>query len=434
MAFRSRSIRAFCGILGSAWIAALAAEPQDPSFERFRAILLQDRPSSIAEALEAMRRRFPSYFAHHTLAYHSVSLHESNFENPRAIVFGDTAEFIITFNGDPSQRGYGSIEVMEFSPTRGYAFRAIAFLREPQNAADLIDPDEIELQTGRLLISKPNPAMCTSCHGKSNPRPIWEPFALWPGVYGSADDRLFRFLFDSEGRPTRSGMASVPDLAGPDTEKDGFARYLANRPRHARYKLLPLPQGLDIQGFDNGPTVAAKHRPNLALTKLFSIQAAKLIARDASVEPNGRGKLLLLAATECLRSQPTETPPAALKTVVAGAEVWRQTFRRDIAGMLTRDMNRMEEDFGGSLPQKSETEFVADQASRQPYLLASALEQIGLNIQDYSINVNRVNSYQDGGNGFFALGWILRETLQGRLQLDHVPSCADVYGALGSEP
>ena len=93
----------------------------------------------------------------------------------------------------------------------------------------------------------------------------------------------------------------------------------------------------------------------------------------------------------------------------------------------------MQEYFDGNLRPITNAKIAEDQASRQPYLLASALEKVGLNIQDYSINANRVNSYQDGGNGFFALDLILRETLQGRLQLDHIPSCADVFSALESE-
>ena len=366
MVFHLRSIWVFCGILCSAWTAAVAAG-QDPNFESFREILLQERPSSVAEAIEALQRRFPSYLSHHTLAYHSISLHASDFENPRAIVFGDTADFIITFNGNPEHRGYGSIEVMEFSPTRGYTFRAISFPQEPRNEADLLDRDEIELQTADLLISKPNPGICTSCHDKNNPRPIWEPFPIWPGVYGSADDRLFRFLFDSEGQPIPSDVPSEPHLAGADTEKNGFLRYLANRPRHARYKLLPLPQGLDIQGFGNEPTPGARNRPNLALTKLFSIQAAKLIARDASAEPNSRRKLALLAASECFRSQSTRPPPAALSEIVAGAELWRKIFRRDIAGQLKRDLNRMQDYFDGNLRLITDTDSLEDQASRQPY-------------------------------------------------------------------
>jgi len=430
LVLRWRSIPALCGLLWSAWTAP-AAEPPDPTFESFREILLRERPVSIAEAIQAMQRRFPSYLSHHTLVYRSLSLHGSDYENPRAIVFGSTGDFILTFNGNPKHRGYGSIEAMAFSPTRGYAFRLISFAQEPKNAADLIDADEIELRTANLLISKPNPRICTSCHDEINPRPIWEPFAVWPGVYGSADDRLFRFLFDSEGRSLPSGVSSAPDLAGPDSEKDGFVRYLANRPRHARYRLLPLPQGLAIEGFESEPTQGAENRPNLALTKLFSIQAAKLIARDAGVGPDSRRKLVLLAATECLRGQPSGPPPAALKEIVADADVWRQTFKRDIAGQMKRNLNRMQEYFDNNL-RLIDSALPEERESYKLYYLASALERIGMNIEDYSINVNRVNSYEDGGHGFFALGLILRETLQERLQLDHIPSCAEVYGVLES--
>ena len=123
MVLRLQAFSLLFGILCSAWTAAPVAEPQDPSFESFREILLRERPHSVADAILAVQQAYPAYLSHHALAYHSLSLHESDYESPRAIVFGATADFIITFNGNPKHRGYGSIEAMAFSPTQGYDFR-----------------------------------------------------------------------------------------------------------------------------------------------------------------------------------------------------------------------------------------------------------------------------------------------------------------------
>ncbi|NVN86204.1 MAG: hypothetical protein HXX15_08960 [Rhodopseudomonas sp.] len=409
---------------------SVAAEPQDLSFASLREILLHDQPTSIAATLQLISQQFPSYLAHHTLAYHSISLHASSAANPRAIVFGRQAEFIISFNGDPAQRGFGALEVMEFSPERGYAFREISFLREAKNGADLIDGDEIELKTADLLISKPNPSICTGCHGIAGPRPIWEPFAIWPGLYGSVDDRLYRYVFDQQGRAQPGDQTSVPDLDGIDFEKDGYAKYLINRQRHPRYSLLPLPLGLDRVAFESKPAPDGRRRPNLALTRLFSIQAAKLLARDAGAGPNGPANLLALAAVECVRGNSSEAVPAALMPIIEKATAWRDRFKLEIAGMTRRDIDRMQDYFERNLRLGTDDSELARQAASQPYLLATALDRIGMNIRNYAFNANRVASLQDGANGLFALNELLRDALQRQWRWDHPPTCAEIYAAL----
>jgi hypothetical protein len=391
---------------------------------------LREQPTTIAATLQLISQRFPSYLAHHTLAYHSISLHGSSSDNPRAIVFGRQAEFIISFNGDPTQRGFGALEVMEFSPEHGYAFREISFLREPQNGAELIDTDEIELKTADLLISKPNPSVCSGCHDKGRPLPIWEPFAIWPGLYGSVDDRLYRDVFDQQGQTLPGEQTSVPGLEGIDFEKDGYAKYLINRPRHPRYSLLPLPQGLDRVAFESKPVPDGSRRPNLALTRLFSIQAAKLLAREASAGPNGPANLLALAAVECVRGNPSEPAPAALMPIIEKATAWKERFKLEIAGMAGRDIDRMLDYFDGKLRLRIDEAELAEQAASQPYLLASALDRIGLNIRDYAFNANRVASLQDGANGLFALPELLRDAVQKQWRWDHPPTCAEIFAAL----
>jgi hypothetical protein len=426
MAFLSRSIRVLSAVLSL--LSTGSATAQDLSFAGLREILLRDRPTTIAATLQAIAKQYPSYLAHHTLAYHSISLHGSSYDNPRAIVFGNTADFVLSFNGDPLQRGFGALEMMQFSPLGGYAFREIAFLQEPKNAVELIDADEIELRTDAVVISKPNPGICTSCHDKTNPRPIWEPAAIWPGIYGSANDRLYRFLLESEQRPVRRRISSAPGVRGGDPERDGFNRYLANRRSHPRYGTLPLPRGIERVAFERTSSPSLRHRPNLTLSTLLSIQAAKLIVRDAGDGPDGPGHLVLVAATECVRRNPGDPVPAALQGLVDGAGIWRNRFSHDIAGMTKRDTDRMQEYFGGNI--RLPLADAAAEAAAQPYLLAAALDRIGLNIRNYAFNINRVNSFQDGANGLFALAPMLRETLQQQLRLDHPPDCGEIYRAL----
>jgi hypothetical protein len=222
----------------------------------------------------------------------------------------------------------------------------------------------------------------------------------------------------------------VPGLEGPDQEKDGYIAFLENRAQNPRYRLLPLPQGLDQVAFEASPITDAALRPNLALTRLFSIQAARLIALDAGEGPDGPARLLTLAAIGCVRGDPNFRLPAALMPIMARTTAWKARFKREIAGMTKRDGDRMRDYFGGNLRLGPDEATLESEASVQPHLLAAALEQIGLNIQDYAFNNNRVASFQDGANGLFALDAMLRDAVQAQWRWDRRPSCAEILAAL----
>jgi hypothetical protein len=64
------------------------------------------------------------------------------------------------------------LEVIQFKDeTKEFEFRTITF------------------ENGSAKISSPNPAECLACHG-ANPRPIWQSYHSWPGVFGSNDDYI----------------------------------------------------------------------------------------------------------------------------------------------------------------------------------------------------------------------------------------------------
>src|SRR5690349_15808778 len=50
----------------------------------------------------------------YALMFESRSLQGATPENPRVILFGPDARFILTFNGSPAQRGFRVVETMEF--------------------------------------------------------------------------------------------------------------------------------------------------------------------------------------------------------------------------------------------------------------------------------------------------------------------------------
>lgn len=291
----------------------LAVIPDDQylNYNDFKNFLVSQPISTIEEALPPLVKKYPDYFHFHLLAYASLSVHESSFEEPRAVVFGPDARFILTFNGNPKQRAGSTIEIAQYSQeSHSFSFREVLFKKENLEPDTGLDPDEIEFQNERIIISKPNPQRCQMCHG-SNATPIFMTYFTWPGFYGSNDDNLFMqfnksawnpnnaAFFSSQTEPHSQGRMMVLD--GKDTEFEGFVRYIKGKYQHSRYKWLPKQfgesaiegylQGKKLPELDLSAEAAAEqkkyhsnmdwpHRPNLIFqTALMRLNQDRIIYR-----------------------------------------------------------------------------------------------------------------------------------------------------------
>lgn len=194
-------------------------EQRELNFEEFQRILIAGNFSRIQDVLKFLYEdgSYIEYMGHHTFGFDSLSIQGSSYSHPRAIVYGKTAKFIITFNGDPSQDGYDKIETMEFNEqTETFDFREIKFLNDERLKKGLaqetyakgfkvspvggprkldhyledgeLRPEEVTFEKGR----------CLQCH--TNNRPIWTAYPKWPGFYGGQDD-VFYFLLGSKLEP-----------------------------------------------------------------------------------------------------------------------------------------------------------------------------------------------------------------------------------------
>lgn len=149
---------------------------EDLSFAELKAILERERFSRIEDLLEHLNKIKPEYMSRYTLMHDSRSLHESSKTHPRAIVFGKTGNFIITFNGHPTQRAYEMLEVSEFNHNlKKFEYREIEF-RESQTSGLPYKISGVGGPDGK----------CLMCH--TNSRPIWEYYPKWPGAFGEDDD------------------------------------------------------------------------------------------------------------------------------------------------------------------------------------------------------------------------------------------------------
>lgn len=233
-------------------LAAPAIHADSFGFESLQALIRTHDVGSVEELLaalpEAQRRDY-------ALMFDSRSLQSASFENPRVILYGRDARFVVTFNGDAAQRGFRMLETLEFDTVaREFRLRELEFPERPAGAAG-------------VRVSEPNPERCMRCHGNP-PHPVWDSFPLWPGAYGE-----------------RYGAS----LSEP--ERAGLARFLAQQPSHPRYRqLLDVARYADARTFRQGAgaqyAAVLREPPNAELSAdlgnlQFEAIAARLARRPA---------------------------------------------------------------------------------------------------------------------------------------------------------
>ncbi len=146
---------------------------QEPVTMKKVARFLRKNPEvrTIGDFLGYLPKTFRSQF---TLMHESHSSQDASPKNPRAIVYGQDASFVLAFNGSTEQEGYHLLETYQWHPRkRRFEFRVFDFSPGLE----------------RVVPSGKNPKQCLGCHG-SDPRPNWEPYPTWPGAYAGNDDEL----------------------------------------------------------------------------------------------------------------------------------------------------------------------------------------------------------------------------------------------------
>jgi hypothetical protein len=225
------------------WWPVLLVNAQVFAFgvDDLRELIREKELTTVEAVIEQLPRDLRENY---TLAYDSQSLQGSSHDNPRAILFGRTARFVLTFNGDPSQPHYNAIEAMQF--------------REETESFELYS---IEFDEGAARFSERNPEVCASCHG-TPPHPIWSSYEYgdretrhWPGIYGSSHD--------------------APALEA--EENAAFERFRERAASHPRYRHLVL-SSAEAPWFPyaTGPNLH-RYRPNNRLGNLLARWHARQI-------------------------------------------------------------------------------------------------------------------------------------------------------------
>lgn len=252
----------------------------------------------------------PEFLNHYTLIRQSTSLQLSSATHPRAILYGEDARLIITFNGNPLHKQYYKLEVAEFhDTTASFSFHQIHFYPGGKQRP----------------WAERNPAVCLNCH-RQDARPNWSSSGVWPRAYGSINDRLF-------------GSAPLTEKMGIEIDQkelELFQRYLEVKPNHDRYKHLGP---MRVQ--DDGKLLVGKHNPtppNEKLTKLItSLNDRRIVRIMGSIEEfHTLRYLVLLELLRCDTSLYFQDP-----TSRAFLDDLRNHFRDKVAPALLEKWNRL---------------------------------------------------------------------------------------------
>jgi hypothetical protein len=253
---------------------------------------------SIEALLPVLKKRDPNIFHDYVMLYGSRSLQESSATNPRVLLITKKAEMILSFNGDEKQKGFNELEVMFFDKNENrFNFQEFSF------------------QNGKVKASEVNPRKCLACHQSPfrkdvDPRPNWEAYNLWPGVFGSVGhisdvtDQIYeKGVLVKQPRyneflaTQRKQEESITDIF--------FTSY---QPQHPRYsQLVPFQKFQDNKTSHYYSGVGADYLPAPNRTPLFLTQSlavlnarrlARLIQTDYP-EIQEAYKYALMSAVKC---------------------------------------------------------------------------------------------------------------------------------------
>ena len=199
---------ALAGLLCVATQACAAAEFD---FAALRSVIETRQVNSVEELVPLLPVALRSRYA---LVFSSRSLQQATYSAPRVILYGSDAHLVLTFNGDASQRGFNTVETLEFGQDKQFRLREIRFPAPGSKEA--------------VSFSAPNPTTGQACHG-SPAAPVWDSWPLWPGAYGqrydaplAASERagLESFLAQQASHPRYGQLMGIQRLADPATFHD----------------------------------------------------------------------------------------------------------------------------------------------------------------------------------------------------------------------
>lgn len=265
-----------------AFVACHEANQGPLDYERLKSIILQCHVKDIDSLLPLLPADYRSSF---TLVYNSFSPEAGDPKNPainemhpRTILFGNDGKLILAFTGDPLMPFYDRLQIIQYRD-KSASFELNELHFDPSGA--VTENDTAPLTEGRAKHYQV-PESCAKCHG-DDPRPNWDSYNFWPGVYGSIDDRVI--------------MHRTPMETLEAARYGRFKKSMADRGRYAMLKWSPIDETntacistpeLDYNSSPyrcHTPSNGIRGRPNFRLSMLLLRLNAKRAFRLMKSSP-----------------------------------------------------------------------------------------------------------------------------------------------------
>ena len=211
------------------------------------------------------------------LMENSRSVQKSSPEFPRAIMFAPNGSFAISFNGDPNDREYQSIEMLQYDPTR-HVFE-LGFLRFPLQASAL-DP-------GRGRFRNLDTSFCHRCHhaarGVPGDIPVFDHLNRSRGAYGRTHDVL---LTSESTMNADCNLFERPRSAEESTRL--AASFLGAKPSwktHERYQHIRWQDSPPTWPYADSTTAPYELRPTFRFVTLLAINYTDAIVSQLLKTP-----------------------------------------------------------------------------------------------------------------------------------------------------
>ncbi len=294
-------------------------------------------------------------------------MQDASFEFPR-VILADNKNLILAFASSPALDSGKTVEVIEFDEASSrFGFHKIDFA---------VTPAKIQR----------NVQTCTKCH-QADPRPNWDGYPLWPGVYGS-----------ERSHPAQPSFGALPN--------EEIARWRKIDFGTERLKRVVIKTGFNAGG----------ESLNTTLSQLNGRRLARKVFEQKNLVPF---RFALLAAASCTQDKIETFIPDKVKSQLKfgyaeiKSDTW-QHYYRDGKSRCDQFVNLI-----GRFPNRGHP---VGRCERVPPILVAGMitffepadfryivDGMGGSTADWSIDFGGNYIFSDGGNVFSTFGKAMAE-------------------------
>jgi len=267
----------------------------------------------------------------------SHSLHGTRPGYPRIAIKSPNSELIVTYNTDPNDKAYNTIEVQRWNGKLGkFEYTELDF-----GSADIPARGDLPAIPARPSHVENNPTKCMECHKGPSPRPNWGTYRAWAEVLPPRDDMIeieprsslgynptatgaridsfgnayLSFLGDvsraraqrnATGRPNRLGLLDIPydsiQLGSePSDDNDKISRIRDRVRSEGFYRVphVPLKASLLMNGNVDSKTAEYAGSSHLAFDQMQGMNMCR-VATDLKRNPDfNKFKFAITAILKC---------------------------------------------------------------------------------------------------------------------------------------